>query len=299
MKTIIIIIIIIYTNDTDNYNDTYSNKNNNDNGSDYNLSQSELKSIYWVRFELLCRDFYRFIAIKFGNSIFKYKGPMNKEWLCSKRSKEEEMTLFEKWKNGETGYPIIDASMKELGLAGYLSNRLRQNVASFLIHDLLVDWRYGAEYFESILIDCDCWNNYGNWNYIAGIGCDPRQNRYFNILGQAKRYDKNGNYVKLWLNPLFDKFDKFDGNNCNRNHRKDNKNCIFLHQPWEMSGDKQSEYGIILGKNYPSRVVQLKGHSAFDTSHTRMASNSTENKDNVAHNSDNGDSQHISQTSVH
>ncbi len=106
---------------------------------------------------------------------------------------------FEAWINGKTGVPFIDANMKELQLTGFMSNRGRQNVASFLTKDLGIDWTWGATYFESQLIDYDVCNNWGNWNYVAGVGNDPREDHYFNIETQVEKYDKNGDYVKLWL----------------------------------------------------------------------------------------------------
>ena len=89
--------------------------------------------------------------------------------------------------------------MRELNTTGWMSNRGRQNVASYLIHDLSIDWRWGAAYLESQLIDYDPASNYGNWMYIAGVGNDPRPSRKFNTKGQAERYDTEGTYRKLWL----------------------------------------------------------------------------------------------------
>ena len=152
-------------------------------------------STYWLVFELIWRDYFHFIALKFGTRIFKTSGIKNdllQEWKRDKPS-------FEKWVNGETGVPFIDANMKELQLTGFMSNRGRQNVASFLTKALGIDWTWGASYFESQLIDYDVCSNWGNWNYIAGVGNDPREDRNFNIARQADMYDKNGDYVKLWL----------------------------------------------------------------------------------------------------
>ena len=107
--------------------------------------------------------------------------------------------LFESWKNGKTGIDFIDANMLELKHTGFMSNRGRQNVASYLCHNLNLDWRYGAAYFEEQLIDYDVCSNWGNWAYIAGVGNDPRENRVFNIQKQAIEYDKDGSYRRLWL----------------------------------------------------------------------------------------------------
>jgi deoxyribodipyrimidine photo-lyase len=79
-----------------------------------------------------------------------------------------------------------------------MSNRGRQNVASFLAKDMFVNWQMGAEYFESVLIDYDPASNWGNWNYVAGVGSDPREDRYFNTRTQAQRYDPDGAFVRLW-----------------------------------------------------------------------------------------------------
>ncbi len=94
---------------------------------------------------------------------------------------------------------LIDAGMGELNATGYSSNRLRQNLASFLIHDLRCDWRAGAAWFESQLIDFDVYNNQGNWLYLSGRGTDPRGSRRFNPDKQAEDYDADGTYRKLWL----------------------------------------------------------------------------------------------------
>lgn len=88
--------------------------------------------------------------------------------------------------------------MNELNRTGFMSNRGRQVVASYLIHRMRIDWRLGAAYFEKMLIDHDPASNYGNWLYIAGVGNDPRGGREFNIERQTQQYDAEGNYVKLW-----------------------------------------------------------------------------------------------------
>ncbi len=152
-------------------------------------------STYWLIFELIWRDYFHFVALKFGTRIFKNSGIKNDlmhEWKKNK-------TTFSNWVNGKTGVPFVDANMKELQLTGFMSNRGRQNVASYLINDLGIDWTWGASYFESQLVDYDVCSNWCNWNYIAGVGNDPREDRYFNISTQAEKYDKNSEYVNLWL----------------------------------------------------------------------------------------------------
>jgi len=100
---------------------------------------------------------------------------------------------------GQTGHDWIDAGMRELAATGYLSNRMRQNVASYLIHDLGCDWRAGASWFEHCLIDFDVYSNQGNWLYLSGRGTDARANRRFNPDVQAEQYDPDGVYRRTWV----------------------------------------------------------------------------------------------------
>ena len=98
---------------------------------------------------------------------------------------------FERWIEGRTGVPFVDANMREIARTGYMSNRGRQNVASFLAKWLRLDWRWGASYFEHILVDYDVCSNWGNWQYVAGVGSDPRDRR-FDVLRQGEHYDPQG-----------------------------------------------------------------------------------------------------------
>ena len=164
----------------------------------YEQDRSKTKSTYWLIFELLWRDFFRFMAKKHGNLIFQEGGTKQRTDLQLFSNE----TLLEKWKEGRTGIPFVDANMRELNATGYMSNRGRQNVASFLVKDMKINWIWGAEYFESMLIDYDPCSNYGNWNYIAGVGSDSREDRYFNIPVQAKKYDPEGKYILKWLPEL-------------------------------------------------------------------------------------------------
>ncbi len=151
-------------------------------------------STYWLWFELLWRDYFRFLHLKYGRKLYRYHG------LAEAGSVRpvHDATLFARWSRGETGEPIVDAGMRELAATGYLSNRLRQIVASYLIHDLDGDWRAGAAWFESQLVDFDVYSNQGNWLYLAGRGTDPRGGRRFNPQKQARDYDGNGAYRALW-----------------------------------------------------------------------------------------------------
>lgn len=154
-------------------------------------------STYWLVFELIWRDYFKFVLLKYGNELFKPGGIQNR-----KPDIVENTQWLHAWKDGNTGIPFIDANMRELKQTGFMSNRGRQNVASFLVNDLKQDWRAGAAWFEQELIDYDVASNWGNWAYIAGVGNDPRHDRYFNIIVQAERYDVEGNYVKHWLPQL-------------------------------------------------------------------------------------------------
>lgn len=164
----------------------------------YEEQRTKNKSTYWLIFELIWRDFFRFSSMKHGDRIF-YEGGIQGKQIDWDYDKEK----FQKWADGETGIPFIDANMRELNESGFMSNRGRQNVASFLSQNLNLDWRMGAEYFESVLIDYDVCSNWLNWAYNSRVGHDGR-NRYFNIIKQAEKYDSKGEYVKHWLPELAD-----------------------------------------------------------------------------------------------
>ena len=152
-------------------------------------------STYWLVFELLWRDFFRFMFKKHQTKFFLYSG-IKTEKVNSKLLNEK--FIFQ-WINGTTNSDFINANMLELKQTGFMSNRGRQNVASFFCNELNMDWRLGAAYFEESLIDYDVCSNWGNWAYLAGVGNDPRGHRYFNIEKQANDYDKNKSFRELWL----------------------------------------------------------------------------------------------------
>ncbi|MEY2865125.1 MAG: DASH family cryptochrome [Candidatus Methylopumilus sp.] len=153
------------------------------------------ESSYWIWFELLWRDYFRFLHFKYGKNLY-IKNGLNKNPININHNEDK----FETWVNGRTGNQLIDAGMRELFLTGYLSNRMRQIVASYLIYDLECDWRKGAQWFESQLVDYDVYSNHGNWLYIAGNGTDPRGGRRFNTTKQNLEHDPNNAYKNLWLN---------------------------------------------------------------------------------------------------
>eukprot|EP00898_Chlorokybus_atmophyticus_P003146 jgi/Chlat1/3832/Chrsp26S04060 len=197
-------------------------------------------STYWLLFELIWRDYFRFLAERVGDSLFRLHGPRHvtqgKEW-------RRDDVMFAAWRDGMTGYPLVDANMRELKETGYMSNRGRQIVCSFLTRDMGLDWRMGAEWFETCLLDYDPHSNYGNWTYGAGVGTDPREDRYFSIPKQASNYDSDGAYVAHWIPPLA------------------NVPPSLRHSPYRLTPEEQQRYGIILkgpDANYVEPVVPLK-----------------------------------------
>lgn len=181
--------------------------------------QGENDGTRGVRFELLWRDYMRLCTVKFGRRLFHLHGFRQKEkydrhWKSADKSSApkgqqpspaEIQDLLQRVFSGTTGLGLIDASQRELFHTGYTSNRARQNVASFLAKHLEIDWRYGAEWYEMLLVDYDVSSNWANWQYVAGVGNDPRgDERQFNPVKQAFDYDKEGSYVRSWVPELKD-----------------------------------------------------------------------------------------------
>jgi deoxyribodipyrimidine photo-lyase len=156
------------------------------------------ESTYWLIFELLWRDYFKFCSLKNGSQLFAINGPhfQNQSGAWSQNTE-----LFRNWCEGLSGEDFVDANMRELLMTGWMSNRGRQNVASYLAKTIGVDWTLGAGYFERQLIDSDPESNWGNWQYLAGVGSDPR-NRVFNIERQAQLYDSDKTYRKKWLRSI-------------------------------------------------------------------------------------------------
>ena len=161
---------------------------------EYETKVEKNDSTYWLYFELIWRDFFKYVSMQHKDKFFNKDGiyGKDKEW-----SDDKDVLL--KWINGETDEPFINANMIELSNTGFMSNRGRQNVANYLTKELKIDWRIGAEYFESMLIDYDVHSNYGNWLYNAGIGNDSMPFRKFNPKLQSERYDPDKSYEKTWL----------------------------------------------------------------------------------------------------
>ena len=162
---------------------------------DYEAKVVANESTYWLRFELLWREYFRWYARVTDWTLFRRTGPENQSIAG-----DQNATRFRAWREGHTGSDIVDAAMRELLETGWMSNRARQLVASHLIYESNLDWRLGAAWFESQLIDYDVGSNWGNWAYIAGVGADPRGGRIFNLEDQGNRYDPDGTYRAQWLN---------------------------------------------------------------------------------------------------
>ncbi|KAM3096241.1 DASH family cryptochrome [Phormidesmis sp. 146-35] len=200
----------------------------------YESQRVKNDSTYWLIFELLWRDYFRFICAKHGTRIFRRSGlrGISIPW-------KEDWPRFDLWRAGKTGFPLVDANMREIAATGFMSNRGRQNVASFLTKNLGINWQMGAEWFESLLVDYDVSSNWGNWNYTAGVGNDARGFRFFNITKQAKDYDPQGDYVKHWLPELA------------------NVPAAKVHEPWKLLPVEQQRFGMRLGVDYPHAIVDL------------------------------------------
>lgn len=203
-------------------------------------------STYWLVFELMWRDFFQFQFLKHGDDFFTENGIRNVDYDWN-----QNLEAFRAWANGRTGFPFVDANMREINKTGYMSNRGRQNVASFLVDVLDVDWRMGAMYFQSKLVDYDVCSNWGNWAYQAGVGNDSRNN-YFNVLKQGERYDDNGEYIRHWLTEL-------EGLPADATHR-----------PWKMSEGQQQMYGVELGEDYPEPIVDIENYSYKEVVENRL-----------------------------
>ncbi|CAO1598849.1 hypothetical protein XANCAGTX0491_002604 [Xanthoria calcicola] len=195
----------------------------------HGYGKGENKGTAAVRFELLWRDYFRLTTRKFGPRLFRIEGfkqDTSYAWKYPQKDPDVKHAV-QRFLEGTTGNGFIDASMRELFLTGYTSNRLRQNVASFLAKHLGIDWRIGAEWYESLLCDYDLSSNWGNWQYNAGVGNDPREARVFNPVKQAHDYDPKGEYVKNWIEEL---------------RPLDDPQLLF--QPWKIAEDQKKEMGL-------------------------------------------------------
>lgn len=152
-----------------------------------------------------------------------------------------DIDAFNAWKTGQTGIPIVDAGMRELWQTGYMHNRVRMVVASFLVKNLLIDWRYGEQWFWDCLVDADLASNSASWQWVAGSGADAAPYfRIFNPLLQGEKFDKNGIYVRKYCPELANLPDK------------------YIHKPWDAPKLITDQAGVYLDDNYPKPIVDLK-----------------------------------------
>jgi deoxyribodipyrimidine photo-lyase len=202
----------------------------------YEKESGRNESTRYFFHELLWREFFRLMGKKHGNAIFQLGGIQKR----SDVSNIKDLEVFELWIHGRTGIPFIDAIMRELATTGYISGIGRQIVASFLVHDLNINWLLGAEYFESFLIDYDPCSNYGNWNFIAGVGSEQRTEKQLNYFLLAKRYDPEAKYVKTWIPEL-------------RNIPSN-----FIHQLSSLETKELIQYGLKVDSPYISSIIDLE-----------------------------------------
>ena len=181
--------------------------------------------------ELIWRDFYLHILYNYPRVR---KGNFRLKDIPWRNAPQD----LEAWQQGRTGYPIVDAAMHQLVQHGRMHNRLRMIVASFLIKDLLIDWRSGEEFFMQHLIDGDPASNNGGWQWSAGTGTDAAPYfRMFNPISQSRKHDPEGIYIRRWLPEL---------------GRVPNE---YIHAPWEMPAEIQMQAGCRIGVDYPLPIV--------------------------------------------
>lgn len=184
----------------------------------------------WLN-ELIWRDFYIHILHHYPHVRRKNFRIEGIQWENSRR-------LFDTWCEGRTGYPIVDAAMRQLTQSGWMHNRARMIVASFLTKDLLIDWRWGERWFMQHLVDGDPAANNGGWQWTAGTGTDAAPYfRIFNPVSQSTKFDPQGIYIRRWVSEL--------------NAVPDD----YIHQPWRMPAELQKKIGCKIGKDYPEPIM--------------------------------------------
>lgn len=205
----------------------------------------------WMVFELHWRDYFRWLVARAGATLFAPGGLNALRFPWRTLQQAEGAAAFAQWTRGDTGFPLVDAAMRELRATGYTSNRARQNAASFLARVLGVDWRLGAAWFESYLVDYDVGSNWGNWAYVAGVGTDARGFRFFNVHKQALDYDPTGAFARHWIPSLRG---VPDGR---------------VYQPAALSTEERLRFNVRLGDTYPEPMVDL--HAAATANGARYA----------------------------
>lgn len=205
----------------------------------------------WLIFELHWRDYFRWVSARWGARLFAPGGLQGLRFPSRSLRDHDARVDFNRWAEGTTGFPLVDAAMRELSCTGYTSNRARQNVASFLTRVLGIDWRAGAAWFESLLIDYDVASNWGNWAYVAGVGNDARGFRFFNVHKQAAMYDPDGSFARHWLPELSRIPD------------------ARIYRPDTLSANELLQFDVAIGDEYPAPMVDL--FAAADASAVRYA----------------------------
>lgn len=186
----------------------------------------------WVG-ELAWRDFYYQILANFPHVL---RGAFKRQYDAIRW--ENDQQLFAAWCAGQTGYPIVDAAMRQLASEAWMHNRARMVVASFLTKDLLIDWRWGERYFMQMLVDGDPASNNGGWQWAAGTGTDAQPYfRIFNPTSQGQKFDPHGAYVRHYVPELAHVADR------------------YIHAPWTMPAAEQRRVGLTIGKQYPAPIV--------------------------------------------
>ncbi len=174
---------------------------------------------------------------EFNHSLINYFPHMTKKNYSKKFDNfpwEKNLKFLSAWKKGMTGYPIVDAGMRELYSTGWMHNRVRMIVGSFLVKHLLIDWRQGEKYFKNCLLDYSLANNVAGWQWVAGCGADAAPYfRIFNPILQGEKFDKDGSYVKKWVPEL------------------KNISKKYIHKPWEINNEKVLKIGV----DYPAPIV--------------------------------------------
>ena len=190
----------------------------------------------WVR-QLCWRDFYAHLLLHHPESAVhelqeRYRGAL--EWAPDTGGRH-----LEAWQRGRTGFPLVDAGMRQLRVTGWMHNRVRLVVGSFLTKDLHLDWRAGEAWFARLLLDGEPAQNTGNWQWIASVGADPAPafRRMYNPARHQERFDPDGAYVRRWVPELRD------------------VPAARLSEPWRMSEDEQREAGCVIGRDYPEPIV--------------------------------------------
>ncbi|MBN2046384.1 MAG: deoxyribodipyrimidine photo-lyase [Anaerolineaceae bacterium] len=186
----------------------------------------------WIN-ELIWREFYQYILYHYPQVV---QQPFREKYSQIQwRAAEDELRA---WKNGQTGFPIVDAAMRQLQKTGWMHNRNRMIVASFLVKDLLINWQEGEAHFMRCLIDADVANNNGGWQWVAGVGTDAAPYfRIFNPTSQSQKADPNGDFIRQWLPELRAVPDR------------------YIHAPHEMPPETQAQSGCAIGKDYPTPIV--------------------------------------------